>query len=159
MHARFLALRIRWQQIEAWNMVPIITREGIEAFRAMPVTVATKKNARLRSAPAQRQAWRRSDLRCAAIRSVVVDGASTVIETHKLAGDFREWRLAFCLAPVCLLIAPRRNASGAFTKDREKGGSGPRRRRLAIRNVERVLAPRRRCGRRETSNRSIPGGA
>ena len=70
---RFLALRIRWRRIEAWNMVPIITREGIEAFRAMPVTVATKKNARLRSAPAQRrQAWHRSHLGCVAFRSGVV---------------------------------------------------------------------------------------
>src|SRR5947207_11449286 len=49
--------------------------------------------------------------------------------------------------------------SGAFTKDRGKGGSGPRRRRLAIRHVERVLAPRRGCGRPETPNRLTPGGA
>jgi hypothetical protein len=32
-HARFLALRIRWQRIEAWNMIPIIMLEGIEAFK------------------------------------------------------------------------------------------------------------------------------
>src|SRR5258707_7859252 len=39
---------------------------------------------------------------------------------------------------------------GAFTKDRGKDGSGPGRRRLAMRHVERVIVPRRGCGRPET---------
>jgi hypothetical protein len=38
---------------------------------------------------------------------------------------------------------------GAFTKDRERGASGPRRRRLAIWHGERVFAPRRGCDTRE----------
>src|SRR5207248_5864773 len=54
---------------------------------------------------------------------------------------------------------PAGNRGGAFTKDRGKGGSGPRRRRPAIRHVERVIAPQRGCGRPETPNRLTPGGA
>src|SRR5437773_10161790 len=46
-----------------------------------------------------------------------------------------------------------------FTKDREKGGSGPKRRRLTILDVERVLAPRLGCGTPETPNRPALGGA
>jgi hypothetical protein len=116
-HARFLALRIRWQQIEVWNMVPIITREGIDGFRAMPLTVATKKNARLRNPPAEinrgvdlisdalpfGRLWysgpnavadaigyaeHRSRSHGAVIR--VYDDAGNVIETHEHNGDFRE---------------------------------------------------------------------
>src|SRR5437773_6833782 len=54
---------------------------------------------------------------------------------------------------------PAGKRAAAFTKAPGKGGSGPRRRRLAIRHVERVLAPRRGCGRPETPNRLTPGGA
>ena len=46
-----------------------------------------------------------------------------------------------------------------FTKDPGKGGSGPRRHRLATRHAERALAPQRGCDRLETSNQPIPGGA
>src|SRR5207248_3508665 len=43
-----------------------------------------------------------------------------------------------------------------FTKDQGEGESGPRRRNVAIRYAERVIAPRHGYGRRELPNRSIP---
>src|SRR4029450_9178891 len=48
--------------------------------------------------------------------------------------------------------------SGAFTKDQGKGGSERAGDSPPIPHLERLLAPRRGCGRRETPNRSTPEG-
>jgi hypothetical protein len=98
-------------------MVPIITREGIEAFKGNACDGCPKKNARLRRPPAQRSSRRQSDLRVlpfgrlwydapnavsnaigdamhdsrlhdAVIR--VSDATGNVIETREHAGDFKE---------------------------------------------------------------------
>ena len=72
----------------------------------MPVTVAPKKNARLRNSTTQRQTRRRSDIEPNAVSSAisyamhrsrshnavicVYDEAGNLIETHEQVGEFKE---------------------------------------------------------------------